>query len=155
MSIQNEINRINNNVQSALSICADAGVAVPAGANSDDLPAAVAALAGSVPQILTFTAIHCPMAIVYEDYLYENHDYGSQMYCYPVAVSGVLATDKIICADFQMSSASGNSAGYKKDFDEIHKITPYNGGFNFWYTSVPNAWAGDVSIPIDITVVRQ
>lgn len=43
MSIQSEIERINNNVQSTLSTIADTGVEV--GANSDALPAAAAALA--------------------------------------------------------------------------------------------------------------
>lgn len=43
MSIQSEINRINNNVQSTLQTIADAGVSV--GSNSDALPAAAAALA--------------------------------------------------------------------------------------------------------------
>ena len=43
MSIQNEIARISNNVQSTLGIIADTGVEV--GDNSDGLPAAAAALA--------------------------------------------------------------------------------------------------------------
>lgn len=43
MSIQSEINRINNNVQSTLNTIADTGVDV--GTNSDALPAAAAALA--------------------------------------------------------------------------------------------------------------
>jgi hypothetical protein len=43
MSIQSEINRINNNVQTALNTIADTGVSV--GSNSDALPAAAAALA--------------------------------------------------------------------------------------------------------------
>lgn len=43
MSIQDEINRINNNVQTTLQTIADTGVTV--GANSDALPAAAAALA--------------------------------------------------------------------------------------------------------------
>lgn len=43
MSIQSEINRINNNVQSTLRTIADTGVSV--GNNSDALPAAAAALA--------------------------------------------------------------------------------------------------------------
>ena len=45
MSIQSEIDRINSNVQAALSEVADTGVSVPEGANSDNLPAAVSALA--------------------------------------------------------------------------------------------------------------
>lgn len=43
MSIQSEIDRINNNVQTTLSIIAETGVEV--GTNSDALPAAAAALA--------------------------------------------------------------------------------------------------------------
>lgn len=43
MSIQNEIDRINNNVQATLQTIADTGVSV--GTNSDALPAAAAALA--------------------------------------------------------------------------------------------------------------
>ena len=43
MSIQSEINRINNNVQTTLNTIADTGVEV--GTNSDALPAAAAALA--------------------------------------------------------------------------------------------------------------
>lgn len=45
MSIQSEIERITSNVQSSLSICADNGVEVAEGANSDDLPDAVEKLA--------------------------------------------------------------------------------------------------------------
>ena len=44
MSVQSEIDRINSNVQAALSEVADTGVSVPDGANSDSLPAAVSAL---------------------------------------------------------------------------------------------------------------
>lgn len=43
MSIQSEINRINNNVQTTLNTIAETGVSV--GSNSDALPAAAAALA--------------------------------------------------------------------------------------------------------------
>lgn len=43
MSIQSEITRINNNVQTTLNTIADTGVEV--GTNSDALPAAAAALA--------------------------------------------------------------------------------------------------------------
>lgn len=45
MSISNEIERINGNVQTTLQTIADTGVAVPAGANSNNLPTAAAALA--------------------------------------------------------------------------------------------------------------
>lgn len=45
MSIQSEIERITNNVQSTINTIADTGVAVASGANSDDLPALAAALA--------------------------------------------------------------------------------------------------------------
>ncbi len=47
MSISSEIERINNNVQSSLSICAENGVEVASDANSDALPEAVAALAAN------------------------------------------------------------------------------------------------------------
>ena len=53
MSIQSEINRINSNVQSALNAVADTGVSVPEGANSDNLPAAVSALANEKQDKLT------------------------------------------------------------------------------------------------------
>lgn len=38
MSIESEINRINQNIQDSLSAVASKGVEVPEGANSDDLP---------------------------------------------------------------------------------------------------------------------
>lgn len=47
MSIQSEINRINNNVQDSLDVCRDAGVSVASDANSNDLPGATRALASS------------------------------------------------------------------------------------------------------------
>ena len=70
MSVQNEIERINNNVQAALSAVADAGVSVPENANSNDLPAAVLALAnekqdkltGTQGQVVGFDAEGSPVA---------------------------------------------------------------------------------------------
>ena len=56
MSIQSEIDRINSNVQSALNAVADTGVSVPENANSNDLPAAVLALANEKQDKLTFDA---------------------------------------------------------------------------------------------------
>ena len=53
MSIQSEINRINSNVQASLNAVADTGVSVPEGANSDNLPAAVSALANEKQDKLT------------------------------------------------------------------------------------------------------
>ena len=53
MSIQSEINRINSNVQASLNAVADTGVSVPDGANSDNLPAAVSALANEKQDKLT------------------------------------------------------------------------------------------------------
>lgn len=53
MSIQGEIDRINSNVQAALNAVADTGVSVPEGANSDNLPAAVSALANEKQDKLT------------------------------------------------------------------------------------------------------
>lgn len=63
MSIQSEINRINNNVQESLDVCRDAGVSVASDANSNDLPGATRALAssflplsgGTVSGVLTVT----------------------------------------------------------------------------------------------------
>lgn len=55
MSIQSEINRINSNVQAALNAVADTGVSVPEGANSDNLPVAVSALANEKQDKLTGT----------------------------------------------------------------------------------------------------
>lgn len=46
MSVQSEINRIQKNVSDTLSVIAETGVSVPEGANSDDMPALAAALAG-------------------------------------------------------------------------------------------------------------
>jgi hypothetical protein len=48
MSIQSEINRIKGNVDDTLSALSGAGVAVPANANSDDLPALVNELGSAV-----------------------------------------------------------------------------------------------------------
>ena len=56
MSIQSEIDRINSNVQAALNAVADTGVSVPEGANSDNLPTAVSALANEKQDNLTFDA---------------------------------------------------------------------------------------------------
>ena len=53
MSIQSEIDRINSNVQAALNAVADTGVSVPENANSNDLPAAVLALANEKQDKLT------------------------------------------------------------------------------------------------------
>ncbi len=53
MSIQSEMDRIRGNVQSTLTAIADTGVAVPAGANSDDLPAAAQALVNAKQDKLT------------------------------------------------------------------------------------------------------
>ena len=53
MSIQSEIDRINSNVQAALNAVADTGVSVSEGANSDNLPAAVSALANEKQDKLT------------------------------------------------------------------------------------------------------
>ena len=55
MSIQSEIDRINSNVQAALNAVADTGVSVPENANSNDLPAAVSALANEKQDKLTGT----------------------------------------------------------------------------------------------------
>ena len=55
MSIQSEIDRINSNIQSALNAVADTGVSVPENANSNDLPAAVLALANEKQDKLTGT----------------------------------------------------------------------------------------------------
>ena len=70
MSIQSEINRINSNVQAALNAVADTGVSVPEGANSDNLPVAVSALAnekqdkltGAQGQVVGFDAEGRPVA---------------------------------------------------------------------------------------------
>ena len=70
MSIQSEINRINSNVQAALNAVADTGVSVPENANSNDLPAAVLALAnekqdkltGAQGQVVGFDAEGMPVA---------------------------------------------------------------------------------------------
>lgn len=64
MSILSQINRIKANVQSALALCAAAGVAVADGANSDDLPAAVEALANAAPVLVDkTTGTHYELAV--------------------------------------------------------------------------------------------
>lgn len=55
MSIQSEIERINNNVQTTLSTIADTGVEV--GSGSDALPAAAAALANEKQDKITASGI--------------------------------------------------------------------------------------------------
>lgn len=70
MSVQSEIERINSNVQAALNAVADTGVSVPEGANSDNLPVAVSALAnekqdkitGAKGQVVGFDADGIPEA---------------------------------------------------------------------------------------------
>lgn len=56
MSISSEIERIRSNIQSALGIVSDAGIEVASEATSDDLPAAVSALANQKQNVLTGTA---------------------------------------------------------------------------------------------------
>ena len=56
MSIQNEIDRISNNVQNTIDVIKQTGVSVPAGANSDNLPSLAAALANEKQDKLTGTA---------------------------------------------------------------------------------------------------
>lgn len=56
MSVQSEITRINNNVQSTLSTIASTGVEVPAGANSDSMPSLVSELANTKQNTLTGTS---------------------------------------------------------------------------------------------------
>lgn len=53
MSIQSEITRITNNVQDTIDVIEETGVAVPQGANSDNLPALAAALASTKQDKLT------------------------------------------------------------------------------------------------------
>ena len=53
MSIQSEITRITNNVQDTIDVIEQTGVAVPQGANSDNLPALAAALASTKQDKLT------------------------------------------------------------------------------------------------------
>ena len=55
MSIQSEVERLSANVQSALDTIRQTGVSVPENATSDDLPAAVAALANEKQNKLTGT----------------------------------------------------------------------------------------------------
>ena len=53
MSIQNEIDRISNNVQNTIDVIEQTGVSVPAGANSDNLPSLAQALANEKQDKLT------------------------------------------------------------------------------------------------------
>ena len=55
MSIQSEIDRISGNVQDTISAIRQTGVAVPSGANSDNLPSLAAALANEKQDKLTGT----------------------------------------------------------------------------------------------------
>lgn len=101
MSIQSEINRINSNVQSALNAVADTGVSVPENANSNDLPAAVLALAnekqdkltGTQGQVVGFDAEGSPVA--QDKPSYTANDVGAIPASEKGAASGVatLGTD--------------------------------------------------------------
>ena len=55
MSIQSEISRIQSNVQDTINVIQSTGVAVPPGANSDNLPGLAAALANEKQDKLTGT----------------------------------------------------------------------------------------------------
>ena len=55
MSIQSEIDRIQDNVQNTIAAIQAAGVAVPAGASSNDMPSLVQALANTKQDKLTGT----------------------------------------------------------------------------------------------------
>lgn len=55
MSIQNEIDRISNNVQNTIDVIEQTGVSVPAGANSDTLPSLAQSLANNKQDKLTGT----------------------------------------------------------------------------------------------------
>ena len=55
MSIQSEITRITNNVQDTIDVIEQAGVSIPAGANSDSLPSLAQALANEKQDKLTGT----------------------------------------------------------------------------------------------------
>lgn len=55
MSIQSEITRITNNVQDTIDVIEQAGVSIPAGANSDNLPSLAQALANEKQDKLTGT----------------------------------------------------------------------------------------------------
>ena len=101
MSIQSEIDRINSNVQAALNTVADTGVSVPEGANSNDLPAVVLALAnekqdklvGTQGQVVGFDAEGRPDA--QDKPRYTANDVGAIPASEKGAVSGVasLGTD--------------------------------------------------------------
>lgn len=101
MSIQSEIDRINSNVQAALNAVADTGVSVPENANSNDLSAAVLALAnekqdkltGTQGQVVGFDAEGMPVA--QDKPSYTANDVGAIPASEKGAASGVatLGTD--------------------------------------------------------------
>lgn len=71
MSIQSEINRINNNVQSTLQTIADTGIEV--GTNSDALPAAAAALANEKADVDHTHSEYAAASHTHSEYAASNH----------------------------------------------------------------------------------
>ena len=125
MSIQSEIDRINSNVQSALNAVADTGVSVPENANSNDLPAAVLALAnekqdkltGTQGQVVGFDAEGNPVA--QDKPSYTANDVGAIPASEKGAASGVatlgadgkVPTGQLPAMDYVPTSEKGAASG--------------------------------------------
>lgn len=142
MSIQSEITRINNNVQTTLSTIAATGVAVASDANSDALPAAAAALAneklslsgGTMTGALTLagnpTANLHPATKQYVDNKHRSYTvsisnswsaYSGGGYYKTVSVSGILAADNPT-ADVVLGTDVAANALYKAAWALVDRI---------------------------------
>lgn len=117
MSIQSEIERINNNVQATLSTIAETGVEV--GENSDALPAAAAALANEKVSVNQGT----------------NHA-GKLLYVNASgAVTPLTLGDGLTIAD-GVIQAAGGGGGEVLSIEEIRAICGYQSDFDKNYTPV-------------------
>ena len=113
MSIQSEINRINNNVQATLNTIADTGVSV--GTNSDALPMAAAALANEkLNRVIGRTESG---KIMFVD------DTGTVSYLTPG--NGVTITDRVITAHGEKGE-TGDSGVY------VGTTAPEDESVNVW-----------------------
>lgn len=125
MSIQSEIDRINSNVQSALNAVADTGVSVPENANSNDLPAAVLALAnekqdkltGTQGQVVGFDAEGNPVAQDKPSYTANDvgaipaSEKGTAGGVATLGADGKVPTGQLPAMDYVPSSEKGAASG--------------------------------------------
>ena len=125
MSIQSEIDRINSNVQSALNAVADTGVSVPENANSNDLPAAVLALAnekqdkltGTQGQVVGFDAEGSPVAQDKPSYTANDvsavpaEEKGAPEGVATLGADGKVPTGQLPAMDYVPTSEKGKASG--------------------------------------------